>query len=123
MASKFGIGQCATSIANDGQMTNITYHATQVVSFDDASIILRTRGHYTVTTKRRMNEASKVFGLGISVYQTKFDWFVTWRGQTYCFWDGMRLDRQSGIVYRPPEGRIYSHLPQDSMMILEPIAA
>lgn len=120
---KHGIGKVATTIATDDNgLIAVTYHTTKVVRFDASRIILRTGGHYTVTTKRRMNEASKQFQLEYQVYQVNFGWFVSWRGKEYSFWDDMILDRSSGIVYRPPEGKKWNFLTDDeAMMIVNPL--
>lgn len=76
----------------DGSM-NVKYHATVVVRFNDKEIELNSGRWHTVTTKARMNQASSEFGLGFSVFQNKFDWFVTYRGETVPFKDGMVLTR------------------------------
>lgn len=96
---KFGIGTHATTISQDNGSTVVTYHSTQVVSFNDKLINLRDGGHQTVTTKRRMNEASATFGLGFQVYQVNFDWFVKYGGKVYPFSDNMTLDRLTRQVY------------------------
>jgi hypothetical protein len=56
--------------------THVTYHSTEVVSFNDRWITLRTGGHQTVTTKKRMNEASQVFDLGYGVWSERGDWYI-----------------------------------------------
>lgn len=96
--SKHGIGRTATTIAPIDGSTVITYHSTQVVSFNQQFINLRSGGYETVTTKRRMNEASSTFGLGFQVYQEKFYWYVTYKGKVYRFADRMTLDRTNGKV-------------------------
>jgi len=65
--------------------TNIIYHSTSVVAFNDNEIILDTGGWYTKTTKERMNEASRTFNLGFSVYQKNYQWFIDYQGQTIPF--------------------------------------
>lgn len=104
---KFGIGTHATTIApscpnelGDG-LIDVTYHSTKVVRYSDRSIFLNSGGHTTTTTKRRMNEVSKTFDLGYTVVQRDYSWFVVWQDKIYTFHDGMRFDRQSGIVYDP----------------------
>ena len=66
----------ATSIRTDADGTHIRYHSTDVVSFTNETITLRTGGWRTVTTKARMNQASNQFALGFSVYQSKGIWYV-----------------------------------------------
>ena len=65
-----------TTVSQHGPNTCVTLHATDVVTFDSESVILRTAGWYTVTTKRRMNEASEHFGLGFRVIQRNHEWRV-----------------------------------------------
>lgn len=96
---KFGIGTHRTTIAQDNGSTVVTYHRTRVVSFNDKSINLRDGGYQTVTTKRRINEVSVTFGLGLQVYQTNFDWFVKHGGNVYSFHDRMTLDRLTRRAY------------------------
>ena len=64
----------ATTYAEDGKWTRVTYHNTNVISFTDKIIVLNTGGYRTQTTKRRMNQAANQFGLGIEVLQRKLEW-------------------------------------------------
>jgi len=66
----------ATTIAEDGRWTVITYHKTPVVKFTEKIIKLNTGGYKSQTTKRRMNQASNQFGLGFEIIQRKGDWLV-----------------------------------------------
>ena len=68
--------QTATRIHQHGGNTYVTYHDTDVVCFDNSWIMLRTDGHFTATTLKRMNQASQQFGLGYRVYQQNKQWFV-----------------------------------------------
>jgi hypothetical protein len=68
-----------TTISQHGENVVVRLHATDVVTFDTrgrGNVILRTDGWYTVTTKRRMNEASEHFGLGFRVIQRNHKWRV-----------------------------------------------
>jgi hypothetical protein len=66
-----------TTISQHAENTVVTLHATDVVTFDTrGNVLLRTDGWYTVTTKRRMNEASEHFGLGFRVIQRNHEWRV-----------------------------------------------
>lgn len=52
---------------------SLYYHNTPVVVwFNDGSVKLNTRGYYTVTTKRRINEAIRGKGY---VFQHKHEWY------------------------------------------------
>lgn len=67
----------ATDIVRSNGKTKIVYHGTPVVTFDGATIELRTGGWRTATTKLRMNQASAEFGLGFSVYQQGYVWYIS----------------------------------------------
>jgi hypothetical protein len=70
------IGKHATGIRHHNQNIYVRYHATDVVVFDNEWVKLNNGGHFTPTTKRRMNQTSQHFGLGFNVYQKKFAWYV-----------------------------------------------
>ena len=63
----------------------VRYHWTEVVKCNKDVIILNTGGYHTQTTKRRMNQASDVFGLGFRVYQEDYMFYVDHKGKTYKF--------------------------------------
>jgi len=75
----------ATTIQTKNGITEIVYHQTPVVKFDAKSITLNTGGYRTATTKRRMNQAAKMFDLGYSVVQKDFVWYVVNPGWDWCF--------------------------------------
>lgn len=81
-----------TVVQRDGE-TVVTYVSTPIVSWNHERIVLRSGGYETVTTKRKMNQASCQFGLGFSVYQRDWRWFVYWRGEELEFVSGMELAR------------------------------
>lgn len=72
-----------TTISERNGNTCVTYHSTVIVEWDRENIILRTGGWKSVTTKRKMNQASLQFNLGFGVYQRKGDWFVRLPGQSW----------------------------------------
>lgn len=76
------LGTHKTTIKHEDGKTAVRYHWTDVVTFDNNTITLDTGGYDTVTTKRRMNQASDTFGLGFGVYQKNFKWFVEYKGKT-----------------------------------------
>lgn len=82
-----------TAVYDAKGFTNVLYHNTIVVSYNDESISLNSGGYRTVTTKRKMNQASNQFNLEYSVFQKKGDWYVTYRGLTVPFEDGIMLMR------------------------------
>lgn len=84
------------STGKDGNRTQVFYHQTCVVEFDEKIVKLCTGGWKTATTKTRMNQASNQFGLGYQVSQKKGDWFVDYKGQTIPFdSDSLILEVQS----------------------------
>ena len=106
------IGTHRTTVRGKHGETVVTYHETDVVRFkarpcyykpDQQSdklsrchvprvdVILDSGGWRTPTTKLRMNQASRQFGLGFHVYQKNFDWFVDLprQNRTLPFEDGM----------------------------------
>ena len=84
----------ATSIntAPDGTVA-VRYHRTDVCTLHpDGTVTLRTGGWQTVTTKRRINQALRCFGVPALVYQRRHDWYVApFGGDGVEFCDGMRL--------------------------------
>ena len=89
------LGTTATAVYERDGMTRVRYHQTEVVSFNDDEIVLATGGWSTVTTKRRMNQASEQFCLGYSVYQRNYDWLVDYRGRTHSMDDRLVLQRRA----------------------------
>ena len=85
-----------TTVSERDGTTAVTFHSTDVVVFDANSITLNSGGWQTVTTKRRMNQTAEHFGLGFSVWQKNFIWYVDWQGangKTLEYRDGMKLER------------------------------
>jgi succinate dehydrogenase/fumarate reductase flavoprotein subunit len=75
----------ATKVSEDGADTIVKYHNTEVVRFNSKRIVLNTGGYETMTTRRRMNQASNQFDLGYSVYSKKGDTLVDFKGVTIPF--------------------------------------
>lgn len=69
--------EVATKVDVRGGGGDVTYHDTRVVYRNDEAITLDTGGWWTVTTKRRMNQASRSFGLGFSVFAKRGRWYVS----------------------------------------------
>jgi hypothetical protein len=68
--------------------TVVTYVSTPIVHIHpDRSVTLRSGGYQTVTTKRKMNQAARQFGLGYVVFQCDFEWFVALRRDDAFDWD------------------------------------
>lgn len=83
----------STAIITEAGITKVIYHKTVVVAFDATRIILSSGGYETVTTKRRMNQASNQSGLGYSVSQENYKWYVRYKGRKIAFTDATILDR------------------------------
>ncbi len=60
-----------TKIKTIGNATCITYHTTEIVKFNPDTIILNFGDWDSVTTRRKMNQASRQFGLGYVVVRHK----------------------------------------------------
>lgn len=86
MAQTLKVSGVATKIytTEDGY-THVRYHSTNVVSFSDREIVLRTGGWSSATTKLRMNQASSQFDLGFTVFQKDFKWFIEYQDVTLSF--------------------------------------
>lgn len=82
-----------TTIHSDADgWSHVVYVKTPIVSWNDGTIILNSGGWKTVTTKRKMNQASNQFALGFGVYQKARSWFVALPdGQSVPFVDGMQI--------------------------------
>lgn len=93
MANQFKIGKGNTTIVTKNGITNITFHSTVVVSFDDKTITLDSGGWLTKTTKDRMNQTSNQFDLGFNVYQKNGNWYIDFKNSTTAFGDGIKLLR------------------------------
>lgn len=93
MATHQTVGKTATSIRQENGVTNIRYHDTDVVTFDAKTITLKSGGWRTKTTKSRMNQSANQFGLGFQVYQKDYNWYVTFKGETVDYFDGIVLNR------------------------------
>jgi hypothetical protein len=73
----------------------VTYTKTNIVKWTKDTIQLNSDGWESVTTKRKMNQASHQFCLQYSVFQKNFDWFVTTpNGETIPYFDGMIIFRE-----------------------------
>lgn len=69
-----------TNIINKGDNLTVVYAATAIVKASPSKITLSTGGWKSMTTKKKMNQASHQFNLGYSVFQKAGDWFVEWKG-------------------------------------------
>jgi hypothetical protein len=86
-----------TAWSDNGNDGVVIYAETKIVEWRDGKITLRSGGWETVTTKRKMNQASNQFALGFGVWQKDHEWFVNLPdGDTVPFEDGMTFDARPG---------------------------
>lgn len=84
------LSEYRTTWASDAQGGVVTYIRTRIVEWTADTVTLRSGGWQTVTTKRKMNQAARQFGLGFSVWQRDYSWYVTLPNGEVCdFEDGM----------------------------------
>ena len=72
----------------------VIYQNTKIVEWDNnGNVTLNSDGWETVTTKRKMNQASNQFGLHFGVTQRDFKWIVTIAGfEDIPYYDGMTFN-------------------------------
>lgn len=85
MAQQHKLGKGNTYVRGEGKTMIVRFHNTDVVKFTPKTITLNTGGWETSTTKTRMNQASNQFGLGYTVTQKDFSWFVHYKGKVMKF--------------------------------------
>ena len=73
--------------------SQVYLHGHQIATFDHntQAVKLDSCGYETVTTKSRLNAILEEVKYGCKVFQRKFEWFVSYQGQTESFTDGMIL--------------------------------
>jgi hypothetical protein len=79
----------------------VSYVHTRIVEWDAHSVTLRTGGWRTVTTKRKMNQAARQFGLGYGVHQRKGRWYVSrWDNAAKQWIDEQPFDSDTFVFIR-----------------------
>mgnify|MGYP003442670518 CR=1 FL=1 len=105
-----------TTWAQKGGDVTVTYASTVIVRASGDTVTLDSGGWRTVTTKRKMNQASNQFALRFCVFQRKGDWYVDikrnngelstnpdasyWLGLDIPFVDGMTFNIWTGELTR-----------------------
>jgi hypothetical protein len=84
-----------TWTTDDNGNGRVTYHQTTIVEWTPETITLRTGGHHTVTTKKKMNQAAAQFGLGFHMRMYHGTWLVDDGSGEVPFHDGIVLRRTS----------------------------
>lgn len=100
------LAKCATTWAGDPEATDpraglvVTYHQTAIVRADKESILLDTGGYKTATTKKKMNQAARQFGLDFYVTQERGVWLVVVAGQISNEMKGatLQINRATGYA-------------------------
>ena len=87
MSQQSTIGTHKTTVKQSNGILSVVYHSTEVVRFDRSTnmLTLDDGGWATSTTKTRMNQASRQFGLGYRVFQKDYDWFIEVNGEVIPF--------------------------------------
>ena len=78
--------------------SNVFLHGHNIATVDHSTNAVKVSscGWQTVTTKSRLNAILNEVKFGCSVFQKNFIWFVSFKGETTDFLDGMiLLDTQS----------------------------
>ena len=78
--------------------SSVFLHGHRIATFDHSTNAVKVSscGWQTVTTKSRLNAILSEVKYGCSVFQKQWNWYVSFRGQTQDFVDGMiLLDTQS----------------------------
>lgn len=71
-----------TTWTQDGDNIVVCYVRTNIVKADADTVTLDSGGWQTVTTKRKMTQAARQFGLGFTVFQQRGEWFVCRLGRS-----------------------------------------
>lgn len=95
-----------TTVMATNSRIAITYVSTLIVDATPKAVTLDSGGWRTVTTKRKMNQAARQFGLGYRVEQSKGEWSVYLYGAnvTLPFADGMVFKRSNRLAACGEEG-------------------
>ena len=83
---------------NNTNCSSVFLHGHQIATVDHATNAVKVSscGWQTNTTKSRLNAILSEVKYGCSVFQKQWNWYVSFRGQTQDFMDGMiLLDTQS----------------------------
>lgn len=112
MTNTFIIGKHKTKVYDEGGWTCVKYWDTIVVKFNEDQIILNSGGWETLTTKKRINQASNSYNLDFHLWQEKSQWFITLKGKDLfgqgiwdcgdrvLFKDEMILNRRNYGLYK-----------------------
>lgn len=83
------IGTHKTSTFFDNGYRTCIYHQTAVCKANSREVILRSGGWETATTKKRINQCFREWGIPCHLYQDNFIWYVETPQGIKPFEDGM----------------------------------
>lgn len=103
-SDKLSMYKTTISYSENKDFMTITYHATPIVRVNDKEIILNFGGYDTVTTRRKMNQASQQFGLGYSVFREK--------GKTYIAYKHHKTEYNGSMIIIEPHNQVMYEAPR-----------
>ena len=103
-----------TTWAQKGDDVTVTYASTVVVRASGDTVTLDSGGWRTVTTKRKMNQASNQFALRFGVHQRKGQWYVDIKSPKYGgdalapYGQGLNIPFEDGMTFNIYTGQVYA---------------
>lgn len=92
------LGTRGTGVYNQDGLLSVRYHSTEIVRVDpNGRITLNHGGWMTATTKTRMNQASRQYDLGFSVWQKDFVWYIDIDSHTLDFDQAVKVIREEEV--------------------------
>lgn len=91
--SQYQLGKKGTSLYCEKGWYTVRLYDTNILKWNEEFIILNSGGYKSVTTKRRLNQASSQFDLRFNVHSEKGKWFVDHHGGKELFKDRMKIER------------------------------
>lgn len=106
--------KATTEVDNGDGSRSVIYHQTRVVTWSSEYVILDDGGRWrSPTTKSRMNQVSRLYDLGFSVYQRGGEWFVEFHKRVVLWELGwtVYLDRRTMQIEQHRDGETTVLLP------------
>ena len=96
-----------TTVTCTKGLISVVYVVTLIVQVDpECNVTLDSGGWRTVTTKRKMNQAARQFGLSYGVHQKDFTWYVDIWSAPLNRWLGLNIPFEDGMTFNPRELRL-----------------
>ena len=84
-----------TATIHENGVTKHIYYSTTVVTINtDGNITLNSGGHYSSSTKKRINSFQDV----AYISQKNYIWYATTKAGTFEFYDGITFDQKGNEV-------------------------